>query len=45
MYSEALDRYLGIAILRVPEGLDYTNVIEDDDVPNITAEEEANSQG
>ncbi|ODM98387.1 Bumetanide-sensitive sodium-(potassium)-chloride cotransporter [Orchesella cincta] len=28
---EALDMYLGVAILRVQEGLDYTGVIEDED--------------
>ncbi|XP_068225470.1 bumetanide-sensitive sodium-(potassium)-chloride cotransporter-like isoform X2 [Palaemon carinicauda] len=32
---EALDMYLGIAILRVPQGLDYSQIIEDEDTPVI----------
>ncbi|KAK7065462.1 hypothetical protein SK128_010049, partial [Halocaridina rubra] len=32
---EALDMYLGIAILRVPQGLDYSQIIEDEDTPVV----------
>ncbi|XP_064109028.1 bumetanide-sensitive sodium-(potassium)-chloride cotransporter-like [Macrobrachium nipponense] len=32
---EALDMYLGVAILRVPQGLDYSQIIEDEDTPVI----------
>ena len=28
--------YLGIAILRVPQGLDYSNIIEDNDTPILS---------
>jgi hypothetical protein len=31
VYSEALDMYLSVGILRVPEGLDYSHVIEEED--------------
>lgn len=30
--------YLGLAILRVPEGLDYSQIIEDDDTPVVINE-------
>ncbi|XP_042219098.1 bumetanide-sensitive sodium-(potassium)-chloride cotransporter-like isoform X2 [Homarus americanus] len=30
---EALDMYFGIAILRVPQGLDYSQIVEDEDTP------------
>lgn len=29
-YSEALDMHLAVGILRAPEGLDYSNVIEEE---------------
>ncbi|KAK8750030.1 hypothetical protein OTU49_015196 [Cherax quadricarinatus] len=32
---EALDMYFGIAILRVPQGLDYSQIIEDEDTPVV----------
>lgn len=31
--SEALDMYFGVIILRVPQGLDYSQIIEDEDSP------------
>ena len=31
IFSHALDSYLAVGILRLPEGLDYSNVIEDAD--------------
>lgn len=34
-YSEALDMYFGVAILRVPQGLDYSQVVEDEDTPVV----------
>ncbi|XP_076054160.1 bumetanide-sensitive sodium-(potassium)-chloride cotransporter-like isoform X1 [Oratosquilla oratoria] len=32
---EAFDMYLGVAILRVPQGLDYSQIVEDDDGPGL----------
>ncbi|XP_047501721.1 bumetanide-sensitive sodium-(potassium)-chloride cotransporter-like [Penaeus chinensis] len=32
---EALDMYYGVAILRVPQGLDYSQVVEDEDSPVV----------
>nr|QGP72204.1 Na+/K+/2Cl- cotransporter [Penaeus monodon] len=32
---EALDMYFGVAILRVPQGLDYSQVVEDEDTPVV----------
>ncbi|ROT83241.1 Na+/K+/2Cl- cotransporter isoform 1 [Penaeus vannamei] len=32
---EALDMYYGVAILRVPQGLDYSQVVEDEDTPVV----------
>lgn len=34
-YSEALDMYYGVAILRVPQGLDYSQIVEDEDTPVV----------
>ena len=42
-HSEALDMHLGIAILRVSGGLDYSKMIEDDDLPVIVDEKLAGS--
>nr|AMO44056.1 Na+/K+/2Cl- cotransporter protein [Penaeus japonicus] len=32
---EALDMYYGVAILRVPQGLDYSQIVEDEDTPVV----------
>ncbi|XP_071543225.1 bumetanide-sensitive sodium-(potassium)-chloride cotransporter-like isoform X2 [Panulirus ornatus] len=32
---EALDMYFGVAILRAPQGLDYSQIIEDEDTPVV----------
>ncbi|XP_066994465.2 bumetanide-sensitive sodium-(potassium)-chloride cotransporter isoform X2 [Anabrus simplex] len=40
----ALDKYLAVGILRVPEGLDYSNVIDDDDFVPVSALEKKDAE-
>lgn len=34
-FSNALDRHMGVSILRLREGLDYSNVVMEDDSKDV----------
>jgi len=36
LHSNALDRYLAVGILRLQEGLDYSGIIQDEDIVPIS---------